>query len=90
MLIWQLVLFENMIFQVKIGISGKVPIQPSFRQASHMPLFILQCEKRVVEVINQKVNKILNHMSIIVSLKLLIFMTLEVCLKIKFEQYLAF
>ena len=51
MLRWQLLLFENMKFQVKIGISGKVPIQPSFRQASHMPLFILQYEKRVVEVI---------------------------------------
>ena len=90
MLRWQLLLFENMIFHVKIGISGKVPIQPSFRQAIHMPLFILQYEKRVVEVINQKVNKILNYMSIIVSLKLLIFMTPEVCWKIKFEQYSAF
>lgn len=61
MLRWQLLLFENMIFQVKIGISGKLPIQPSFRQASHMPLLILpnisQYEKRVVEVINQIANK---------------------------------
>jgi hypothetical protein len=41
-----------------------MPIQPSFKQASHthMP----QNEKRVVEIINQKANKILNYISIFV------------------------